>query len=186
MVINIIYWVFLFSTGWLSPHWKNTYKCGLGMICVFPLLFLFVFCASLCLLCSRKPSFKEKGSPSKSPGGKEAKTPKPEEGVKESQSKVTKSLSFTAKQAFRMKDGASRQNSEGQRMLLCTHTQEYWNTHSVILSANICCFQMHIHLYITILALHRFLIFFFYARLQQLARIVCNILAQNQMPHWIA
>ncbi len=136
MVINIIYWVFLLSTGWfLSPHWKNTYKCGLGMICVFPLLFLFVFCASLCLLCSRKPSFKEKGSPSKSPGGKEAKTPKPEEGVKESPSKVTKSLSFTAKQAFRMKDGASRQNTEGQRMLLCTHTQEYWNTHSVILSA---------------------------------------------------
>lgn len=104
------------------------------MICVFPLLFLFVFCASLCLLCSRRPSFKEKGSPSKSTGGKEAKTPKPEEGVKESPSKVTKSLIFTernkAKHAFRMKDGASRQNSEGQRMLLCTHTQEYWNAHS--------------------------------------------------------
>uniref|UniRef100_A0A8C2JNP7 Potassium voltage-gated channel, KQT-like subfamily, member 2a n=1 Tax=Cyprinus carpio TaxID=7962 RepID=A0A8C2JNP7_CYPCA len=65
---------------------------------------------------SRKPSLKEKGSPSKSTGGKEAKTPKAEEGVKESPSKVTKSLSFTernkAKQAFRMKDGASRQNSE--------------------------------------------------------------------------
>uniref|UniRef100_A0A9J7YF81 Potassium voltage-gated channel, KQT-like subfamily, member 2a n=2 Tax=Cyprinus carpio TaxID=7962 RepID=A0A9J7YF81_CYPCA len=64
----------------------------------------------------RKPSLKEKGSPSKSTGGKEAKTPKAEEGVKESPSKVTKSLSFTernkAKQAFRMKDGASRQNSE--------------------------------------------------------------------------
>ncbi|XP_043102351.1 potassium voltage-gated channel, KQT-like subfamily, member 2a isoform X8 [Puntigrus tetrazona] len=65
---------------------------------------------------SRKPSLKEKGSPSKSTGGKEAKTPKAEEGFKESPSKVTKSLSFTdrnkAKQAFRMKDGASRQNSE--------------------------------------------------------------------------
>uniref|UniRef100_A0A8C1UGU8 Potassium voltage-gated channel, KQT-like subfamily, member 2a n=1 Tax=Cyprinus carpio TaxID=7962 RepID=A0A8C1UGU8_CYPCA len=65
---------------------------------------------------SRKPSLKEKGSPSKSTGGKEAKTPKPEEGVKESPSKVTKSFSFTernkAKHAFRMKDGASRQNSE--------------------------------------------------------------------------
>ncbi|XP_016087227.1 potassium voltage-gated channel subfamily KQT member 2-like [Sinocyclocheilus grahami] len=65
---------------------------------------------------SRKPSLKEKGSPSKSTGGKEAKTLKPEEGVKESPSKVTKSLSFTernkAKHAFRMKDGASRQNSE--------------------------------------------------------------------------
>ncbi|XP_016330257.1 potassium voltage-gated channel subfamily KQT member 2-like [Sinocyclocheilus anshuiensis] len=65
---------------------------------------------------SRKPSLKEKGSPSKSTGGKEAKTPKAEEGVKESPSKVTKSLSFTernkAKHAFRMKDGASRQNSE--------------------------------------------------------------------------
>ncbi|KAF4109950.1 potassium voltage-gated channel, KQT-like subfamily, member 2a isoform X2 [Onychostoma macrolepis] len=65
---------------------------------------------------SRKPSLKEKGSPSKSTGGKEAKTPKPEEGVKESPSKVTKSLSFTernkAKHAFKMKDGASRQNSE--------------------------------------------------------------------------
>ncbi|XP_052419616.1 potassium voltage-gated channel subfamily KQT member 2 [Carassius gibelio] len=62
---------------------------------------------------SRKASLKEKGSPSKSTGGK---TPKPEEGVKESPSKVTKSLSFTernkAKHAFRMKDGASRQNSE--------------------------------------------------------------------------
>uniref|UniRef100_A0A8C1U5D8 Potassium voltage-gated channel, KQT-like subfamily, member 2a n=1 Tax=Cyprinus carpio TaxID=7962 RepID=A0A8C1U5D8_CYPCA len=62
------------------------------------------------------PSLKEKGSPSKSTGGKEAKTPKPEEGVKESPSKVTKSFSFTernkAKHAFRMKDGASRQNSE--------------------------------------------------------------------------
>uniref|UniRef100_A0A673MVU5 Potassium voltage-gated channel subfamily KQT member 2-like n=1 Tax=Sinocyclocheilus rhinocerous TaxID=307959 RepID=A0A673MVU5_9TELE len=107
----------MYSTGWfLSPHWKNTYKCGLRMICLFPLLFLFVFCASLCLLCSRKPSLKEKGSPSKSTGGKEAKTPKPEEGVKESPSKVTKSLSFTernkAKHAFRMKDGTSRQNSE--------------------------------------------------------------------------
>lgn len=101
------------------------------MICLFPLLFLFVFCSSLCLLCSRKPSLKEKGSPSKSTGGKEAKTLKTEEGVKESPSKVTKSLSFTernkAKHAFRMKDGASRQNSEGQRMLLCTHTQGYWN-----------------------------------------------------------
>ncbi|XP_026115285.1 potassium voltage-gated channel subfamily KQT member 2-like isoform X1 [Carassius auratus] len=65
---------------------------------------------------SGKPSLKEKGSPSKSTGGKEAKTPKAEEGVKESPSKVTKSLSFTernkAKHAFRMKDGASRQNSE--------------------------------------------------------------------------
>uniref|UniRef100_A0A672PD26 Potassium voltage-gated channel subfamily KQT member 2-like n=1 Tax=Sinocyclocheilus grahami TaxID=75366 RepID=A0A672PD26_SINGR len=65
---------------------------------------------------SRKPSLKEKGSPSKSTGGKEAKTPKAEEGAKESPSKVTKSLSFTernkAKHAFRMKDGASRQNSE--------------------------------------------------------------------------
>uniref|UniRef100_A0A8C1YDJ3 Potassium voltage-gated channel, KQT-like subfamily, member 2a n=1 Tax=Cyprinus carpio TaxID=7962 RepID=A0A8C1YDJ3_CYPCA len=65
---------------------------------------------------SRKPSLKEKGSPSKSTGGKEAKTPKAEEGVKESPSKVTKSFSFTernkAKHAFRMKDGASRQNSE--------------------------------------------------------------------------
>ncbi|XP_050973803.1 potassium voltage-gated channel, KQT-like subfamily, member 2a isoform X3 [Labeo rohita] len=65
---------------------------------------------------SRKASLKEKGSPSKSTGGKEAKTPKAEEGVKESPSKVTKSLSFTernkAKHAFRMKDGASRQNSE--------------------------------------------------------------------------
>ncbi|XP_067269840.1 potassium voltage-gated channel, KQT-like subfamily, member 2a isoform X9 [Pseudorasbora parva] len=63
---------------------------------------------------SRKPSLKEKGSPSKSIGGKEA--PKAEDGVKESPSKVTKSLSFTdrnkAKHAFRMKDGASRQNSE--------------------------------------------------------------------------
>uniref|UniRef100_A0A8C1RUC4 Potassium voltage-gated channel, KQT-like subfamily, member 2a n=1 Tax=Cyprinus carpio TaxID=7962 RepID=A0A8C1RUC4_CYPCA len=62
------------------------------------------------------PSLKEKGSPSKSTGGKEAKTPKAEEGVKESPSKVTKSFSFTernkAKHAFRMKDGASRQNSE--------------------------------------------------------------------------
>uniref|UniRef100_A0A8C2L850 Potassium voltage-gated channel, KQT-like subfamily, member 2a n=1 Tax=Cyprinus carpio TaxID=7962 RepID=A0A8C2L850_CYPCA len=62
------------------------------------------------------PSLKEKGSPSKSTGGKEAKTPKPEEGGKESPSKVTKSFSFTernkAKHAFRMKDGASRQNSE--------------------------------------------------------------------------
>ncbi|XP_042618218.1 potassium voltage-gated channel subfamily KQT member 2-like isoform X1 [Cyprinus carpio] len=75
---------------------------------------------TLCGCCprsnSRKPSLKEKGSPSKSTGGKEAKTPKAEEGVKESPSKVTKSLSFTernkAKQAFRMKDGASRQNSE--------------------------------------------------------------------------
>lgn len=83
--------------------------------------FLFVFCASLCPLCSRKPSLKEKGSPSKSTGGKETKTLKTEDGVKESQSKVTKSLSFTAKHAFRMKDGASRQNSEGQRMLLCAH-----------------------------------------------------------------
>ncbi len=181
MVINIIYWVFLFSTGWfLSPHWKNTVWARDDLCVSFA--FLFVFCASLCLLCSRKPSFKEKGSPSKCPGGKEAKTPKPEEGVKESPSKVTKSLSFTAKQAFRMKDGASRQNSEGQRMLLCTHTQEYWNTHSV----SECCFQTHIHLYITILALHRFLILFFYTRLQQLARIVSNFLAQNQMPHWIA
>ncbi|ROL49192.1 Potassium voltage-gated channel subfamily KQT member 2 [Anabarilius grahami] len=66
---------------------------------------------------SRKLSLKEKGSPSKSTGGKEAKTPnKAEDGVKESPSKVTKSLSFTernkAKHAFRMKDGASRQNSE--------------------------------------------------------------------------
>ncbi|XP_056116918.1 potassium voltage-gated channel subfamily KQT member 2-like isoform X9 [Rhinichthys klamathensis goyatoka] len=61
---------------------------------------------------SRKPSLKEKGSPSKSTGGKETKTLKTEDGVKESQSKVTKSLSFTAKHAFRMKDGASRQNSE--------------------------------------------------------------------------
>lgn len=100
------------------------------MICLFPLLFLFVFCASLCLLCSRKLSLKEKGSPSKSTGGKEAKTPnKAEDGVKDSPSKVTKSLSFTernkAKHAFRMKDGASRQNSEGQRMLLCAHTEEY-------------------------------------------------------------
>ncbi|XP_043102354.1 potassium voltage-gated channel, KQT-like subfamily, member 2a isoform X11 [Puntigrus tetrazona] len=75
---------------------------------------------TLCGCCprsnSRKPSLKEKGSPSKSTGGKEAKTPKAEEGFKESPSKVTKSLSFTdrnkAKQAFRMKDGASRQNSE--------------------------------------------------------------------------
>jgi len=81
--------------------------------------FLFVFCASLCPLCSRKPSLKEKGSPSKSTGGKETKTLKTDD--KESQSKVTKSLSFTAKHAFRMKDGASRQNSEGQRMLLCAH-----------------------------------------------------------------
>ncbi|XP_073765127.1 potassium voltage-gated channel, KQT-like subfamily, member 2a isoform X15 [Danio rerio] len=60
----------------------------------------------------RKPSVKEKGSPSKSTGGKEART----DGVKESPSKVTKSLSFTdrnkAKHAFKMKDGASRQNSE--------------------------------------------------------------------------
>ncbi|XP_067249965.1 potassium voltage-gated channel, KQT-like subfamily, member 2a [Chanodichthys erythropterus] len=66
---------------------------------------------------SRKLSLKEKGNPSKSTGGKEAKTPnKAEDGVKESPSKVTKSLSFTernkAKHAFRMKDGASRQNSE--------------------------------------------------------------------------
>ncbi|KAK7146052.1 hypothetical protein R3I93_013697 [Phoxinus phoxinus] len=61
---------------------------------------------------SRKPSLKEKASPSKSTGGKETKTLKTEDGVKESQSKVTKSLSFTAKHAFRMKDGASRQNSE--------------------------------------------------------------------------
>ncbi|XP_077080124.1 potassium voltage-gated channel, KQT-like subfamily, member 2a isoform X4 [Siphateles boraxobius] len=61
---------------------------------------------------SRKPSLKEKGSPSKSTGGKETKTLKTEDGVKENQSKVTKSLSFTAKHAFRMKDGASRQNSE--------------------------------------------------------------------------
>ncbi|XP_052460222.1 potassium voltage-gated channel subfamily KQT member 2-like isoform X2 [Carassius gibelio] len=75
---------------------------------------------TLCGCCPRsnsgKPSLKEKGSPSKSTGGKEAKTPKAEEGVKESPSKVTKSLSFTernkAKHAFRMKDGASRQNSE--------------------------------------------------------------------------
>ncbi|KAG1973722.1 potassium voltage-gated channel subfamily KQT [Pimephales promelas] len=59
---------------------------------------------------SRKPSLKEKGSPSKSTGGKETKTLKTDD--KESQSKVTKSLSFTAKHAFRMKDGASRQNSE--------------------------------------------------------------------------
>ncbi|XP_067269837.1 potassium voltage-gated channel, KQT-like subfamily, member 2a isoform X6 [Pseudorasbora parva] len=73
---------------------------------------------TLCGCCprsnSRKPSLKEKGSPSKSIGGKEA--PKAEDGVKESPSKVTKSLSFTdrnkAKHAFRMKDGASRQNSE--------------------------------------------------------------------------
>ncbi|XP_051964833.1 potassium voltage-gated channel subfamily KQT member 2-like isoform X1 [Xyrauchen texanus] len=67
---------------------------------------------------SRKASFKEKGSPSptKSTGGKEAKTPKAAEGFKESPSKVTKSWSFTdrnrQKQAFRMKEGASRQNSE--------------------------------------------------------------------------
>ncbi|XP_048065881.1 potassium voltage-gated channel, KQT-like subfamily, member 2a isoform X4 [Megalobrama amblycephala] len=66
---------------------------------------------------SRKLSLKEKGNPSKSTGGKEAKTSnKAEDGVKESPSKVTKSLSFTernkAKHAFRMKDGASRQNSE--------------------------------------------------------------------------
>ncbi|XP_051758048.1 potassium voltage-gated channel, KQT-like subfamily, member 2a isoform X4 [Ctenopharyngodon idella] len=66
---------------------------------------------------SRKLSLKEKGSPSKSTGGKEAKTPnKAEDGVKENPSKVTKSLSFTernkAKHAFRIKDGASRQNSE--------------------------------------------------------------------------
>ncbi|XP_056116912.1 potassium voltage-gated channel subfamily KQT member 2-like isoform X3 [Rhinichthys klamathensis goyatoka] len=71
---------------------------------------------TLCGCCprsnSRKPSLKEKGSPSKSTGGKETKTLKTEDGVKESQSKVTKSLSFTAKHAFRMKDGASRQNSE--------------------------------------------------------------------------
>ncbi|XP_073765115.1 potassium voltage-gated channel, KQT-like subfamily, member 2a isoform X3 [Danio rerio] len=71
---------------------------------------------TLCGCCprtnSRKPSVKEKGSPSKSTGGKEART----DGVKESPSKVTKSLSFTdrnkAKHAFKMKDGASRQNSE--------------------------------------------------------------------------
>ncbi|XP_077080122.1 potassium voltage-gated channel, KQT-like subfamily, member 2a isoform X2 [Siphateles boraxobius] len=71
---------------------------------------------TLCGCCprsnSRKPSLKEKGSPSKSTGGKETKTLKTEDGVKENQSKVTKSLSFTAKHAFRMKDGASRQNSE--------------------------------------------------------------------------
>ncbi|CAM4716546.1 unnamed protein product [Leuciscus chuanchicus] len=71
---------------------------------------------TLCGCCprsnSRKPSLKEKGSPSKSAGGKETKTLKTEDGFKESQSKVTKSLSFTAKHAFRMKDGASRQNSE--------------------------------------------------------------------------
>ncbi|KAG1973723.1 potassium voltage-gated channel, KQT-like subfamily, member 2a isoform X4 [Pimephales promelas] len=69
---------------------------------------------TLCGCCprsnSRKPSLKEKGSPSKSTGGKETKTLKTDD--KESQSKVTKSLSFTAKHAFRMKDGASRQNSE--------------------------------------------------------------------------
>ncbi|XP_048065880.1 potassium voltage-gated channel, KQT-like subfamily, member 2a isoform X3 [Megalobrama amblycephala] len=76
---------------------------------------------TLCGCCprsnSRKLSLKEKGNPSKSTGGKEAKTSnKAEDGVKESPSKVTKSLSFTernkAKHAFRMKDGASRQNSE--------------------------------------------------------------------------
>ncbi|XP_051758047.1 potassium voltage-gated channel, KQT-like subfamily, member 2a isoform X3 [Ctenopharyngodon idella] len=76
---------------------------------------------TLCGCCprsnSRKLSLKEKGSPSKSTGGKEAKTPnKAEDGVKENPSKVTKSLSFTernkAKHAFRIKDGASRQNSE--------------------------------------------------------------------------
>lgn len=91
------------------------------MICLFPLLSLFVFSSPVCLLCSRKPSVKEKGSPSKSTGGKEART----DGVKESPSKVTKSLSFTdrnkAKHAFRMKDGASRQNSEGQTVLTNTH-----------------------------------------------------------------
>lgn len=109
----------LSSTGWfqelfLSHTKTDAYKC-------VSFAFLFVFCASLCPLCSRKPSLKEKGSPSKSTGGKETKTLKTEDGVKESQSKVTKSLSFTAKHAFRMRDGASRQNSEGQRMLLCPH-----------------------------------------------------------------
>lgn len=110
------------------------------------LCFFFVFCASLCLLCSRKLSLKEKGSPSKSTGGKEAKTlNKAEDGVKENPSKVTKSLSFTernkAKHAFRIKDGASRQNSEGQRMLLCAHTQEYWDFHCYTLQ-DMCCFRI--------------------------------------------
>ncbi|XP_051950785.1 potassium voltage-gated channel, KQT-like subfamily, member 2a isoform X2 [Xyrauchen texanus] len=77
---------------------------------------------TLCGCCprshSRKPSFKEKGypSPSKSIGGKDGKVFKAEEDVKESPSKVTKSWSFTdrnrQKQAFKMKEGASRQNSE--------------------------------------------------------------------------
>lgn len=133
IVNDISYCLFSLALDGFKNYFCPTLKeilCVLRMICLFPLLFLFVFCASLCLLCSRKLSLKEKGNPSKSTGGKEAKTPnKAEDGVKESPSKVTKSLSFTernkAKHAFRMKDGASRQNSEGQRMLLCTHTQEY-------------------------------------------------------------
>ncbi|KAI7797851.1 potassium voltage-gated channel, KQT-like subfamily, member 2a isoform X11 [Triplophysa rosa] len=67
---------------------------------------------------SRKTSLKEKGCPSpcKTPGGKDTKTLKTEDGVKESPSKVTKSWSFTdrnrQKQSLKIKDGATRQNSE--------------------------------------------------------------------------
>ncbi|XP_057211761.1 potassium voltage-gated channel, KQT-like subfamily, member 2a isoform X4 [Triplophysa rosa] len=77
---------------------------------------------TLCGCCprshSRKTSLKEKGCPSpcKTPGGKDTKTLKTEDGVKESPSKVTKSWSFTdrnrQKQSLKIKDGATRQNSE--------------------------------------------------------------------------
>ncbi|XP_073765126.1 potassium voltage-gated channel, KQT-like subfamily, member 2a isoform X14 [Danio rerio] len=82
---------------------------------------------------SRKPSVKEKGSPSKSTGGKEART----DGVKESPSKVTKSLSFTdrnkAKHAFKMKDGASRQNSEAIEGLISKTNYVVWGCISLAL-----------------------------------------------------
>ncbi len=76
MVIHIIYWVFLFSTGWfLSPHWKNTYKCGLGMICVFPLLFCLSFVLH-CVCCAVvSPALKRKAVPLSAPGGRKPRPP---------------------------------------------------------------------------------------------------------------
>lgn len=110
-----------------GPKLEKTPFFSVRVISLFPLLSC-LFSVPHYVRYSRKTSLKEKGfpSPSKTPGSKDGKNPKTEDGVKDGQSKVSKSWSFTdrnrQKQSLKTKEGATRQNSEGQRMLICAMT----------------------------------------------------------------
>ncbi len=129
MVINIIYWVFFLALDGFCPHTgKILISVGSGwFVC-----FLCFFCLSFvlhCVCCAVvSPALKRKAVPLRARGEKEAKTPKPEEGVKESPSKVTKSLSFTAQTGFqneRWSFSAEHWRSENVVMHTYTGILEY-------------------------------------------------------------